>query len=439
LKNYYKHKWRENLAEVSPFLGVRYNQEIIDDMSEVICPPYDIISPEEQKAYYQKSDYNVIRLEHGMALPNDTKTNNKHTRACSTFNQWLKDRVLLIDHVPSFYIHEHCFTFQNIRKRRLGITACVRLEAWENKTIFPHENTVPGIKSDRLELMRACAVNFSPLLGLYEDLGQKVTKLLTVQAGRKPAIDLADGGETHRLWVANEPEFVQRVSHFLASKPIYIADGHHRYETALAYRDERRQASKHCKGNEAFNFVMITLVSFSDPGLVVLPVHRLIRNLSAGSLDKFRGILETNFELVSAPLNNNSLPETAGSITRVLGLEPNHVVALKLHQPLSLKGIMPEGHSEAYKRLDISILQHLVIDKLTALEKNSSLGYTPNVMEARRLVENGEYQLAFVLNNIPVSTIKTIADSHDRMPGKSTYFYPKLPTGLVINRLEGTL
>jgi len=426
------------LAEVSPFSGVRYNQEIVKDMAEVICPPYDVISPKEQKAYYEKSDYNVIRLEHGMVLPNDTKTNNKHTRACSTFNKWLKERVLLIDHVPSFYIHEHCFTYQNIRKKRLGLTACIRLEPWENKTIFPHENTVPGIKSDRLELMRACPANFSPLFGLYEDLGHKVTKLLTVQAGRKPAIDLAEGGETHKLWVANEPEFVQRVSHFLASKPIYIADGHHRYETALAYRDERRQETKHFKGTEAFNFVMITLISFSDPGLAVLPVHRLIRNLATDTLDKFRSILETHFELLSTPLNEG-LPDIAGTVASVLGLEPGNVVALKLRQPMSLKEIMPAGHSEAYKRLSISILQHLVIDRLTALDKNCSIAYTPNAVEARRQVESGECQLAFLLNAIPVSTIKTISDSHDRMPGKSTYFYPKLPTGLVINRLEGTL
>jgi len=427
------------LAEISAFLGVRYNQEIIEDMAAVICPPYDVISAEEQKAYYARNDYNVIRLEHGMMQPNDTKTNNKHIRACTTFNQWLKDRVLLIDHVPSFYVHEHCFTFQNIRKKRLGLTACVRLEPFEKKVIFPHENTVPGIKSDRLELMRACPVNFSPLLGIYEDLGQKVTKLLTIQCGRKPTVDFAEDGQTHKLWVANEPEFVQRVSHFLASKPIYIADGHHRYETALAYRDERRQHIGHVKGNEAFNFVMITLVSFSDPGLVVLPVHRLIGNLSTDTVTKFRSTLQTNFELETLPLDGNGLPEISGATTRVLGLEPGKIAALKFRHSSAAKGLMPEGHSEAYKRLDISIIQHLVIDRLRALDKDSNIAYTPNAIEACRLVEDGEFQLAFLLNPISVRTIKTIADSNDRMPGKSTYFYPKLPTGLVLNRLEGTL
>jgi uncharacterized protein (DUF1015 family) len=287
--------------------------------------------------------------------------------------------------------------------------------------------------------MRACATNFSPLLGIYEDLGQKVTKLLNTQAGRKPVIDFTEAGETHKLWVANEPEFVQRVSHFLASKPIYIADGHHRYETALAYRDEKRHENPPSKGDQAFNFVMITLVSFSDPGLIVLPVHRLIRNLSSKALAQFRKNLEAFFELESALLGETGLPEIRGATTRVLGLEPGSVIALKLRQPSSIKEIMPQEHSEAYKRLDISIVQHLIIDKLIALDKNSSVVYTPDMLEARRLVESGEYQLAFLLNPIPVATIKAIADANDKMPGKSTYFYPKLPTGLVINRLEGTL
>jgi len=437
LRNYYK--WRKHLAEISPFSGIRYNQEIIGDMASVICPPYDVISSDEQRAYYERSEYNVIRLEHGVALPDDTKTDNKHSRASATFDKWLKERVLVTDPVPSFYIHEHAFTHQNIRKRRLGLTACVRLEPWEKRITFPHENTVPGIKSDRLELMRACAANFSPLLGLYEDMGQKVTKLLTSQASRKPAIDFAEDGETHKLWVANEPEFVQRVSHFLASKPIYIADGHHRYETALAYRDERQQETTTAKGDKTFKFVMITLVSFSDPGLIVLPVHRLIRNLSSESLAQFRNNLETFFELESVPLDETGLPEISGATTRVLGLEPGSTVALKLRQPSSIKEIMPKEHSEVYKRLDISIVQHLVIDKLTATAKNSCVIYTPDMLEARRLVEGGEYQLAFLLNPIPVATIKAIADANDKMPGKSTYFYPKLPTGLVINSLEGTL
>ena len=427
------------MAEIHPFAGIRYNQETVGDLASVICPPYDVISPEEQTAYYDKSDYNVIRLEHGVKLPEDTEADNKHSRANATFNQWLSAGVLQADDVPSFYIHEHSFTHQKIRKRRLGLIACVRLEPWENRVVFPHENTVPGIKSDRLELMRASKANFSPLLSLYEDPGERVTRLLAARTKSRPLIDFAEAGDVHRLWMSSEPEFVQRVSHFLASKPIYIADGHHRYETALAYRDERQQSTSSSSRDDAFNFVMMTLVPFSDPGLLVLPVHRLARGISSKTLAELRSWLETFFEVERLPLGETGLPQMQGAIARVLGLETETVMGLKLRHSTPLTEDMPEGHSDVYQKLDVSIIQHLVIEKLIALDESLNIAYTPDTEQARKQVESGEYQLAFLLNPVTVRTIKAIADANDRMPGKSTYFYPKLPTGLVINRLEGKL
>ena len=428
------------MAEVHPFRGIRYNQKIIEDLAAVICPPYDVISPEEQRYYYQKSDYNVIRLEHGMELPEDTKMNAKHSRANATFNRWLKDGILHADTVPVFYIHEHTFSYQNIRKRRRGLMACVKLESWESKVVFPHENTVSGIKSDRLELMQACAANFSPLFGLYEDPGQKVAQLLVLQTKRKPLVDFTEAGETHQLWMASEPEFVQRVSHFLAPKPIYIADGHHRYETALAYQRQRQCGLSSITGNESFNFVMMTLVPFSEPWLIVLPIHRLVRGISPQALTEFRGRLETFFEMKSFPLGETGLPDVAGTAIKVLGLKLGSVVALTLRQSVSLEEIMPEHHSEVYKKLDVSIVQHLIMENLLGCSGEADgVAYTPDAEQARQMVESGQYQLAFLLNPIPVTAIKAIADVNDRMPGKSTYFYPKLPTGLVINRLEGEI
>lgn len=428
------------MAEISPFYGVRYNLEIVKDMTLVICPPYDVISKDEQKAYYERSQYNIIRLEHAMELPGDSTDDNKHARACATLNQWLKDRVLVTDHVPSLYIHEQTFAYQGTRRRRLGFTACVRLEPWEKKMILPHENTVAGIKSDRLDLMRACNANFSPLLGLYEDPGQKIAKLLGVQTGRKPLLDFTADGETHRLWMANEPEFIQRISHFLAPKHIYIADGHHRYETALAYQSEKRQNSPYFTGHEAFNFVMMTLVSFSDPGLLVLPVHRVVKGISAENMKRFIDKLATLFHTDPLPLEDASrIPEMSDAIARVIGLKEGSVVGLRLRPDVHVKAVMPPGHSDAYNKLEVSILQHLVIDRLTAMASGVSIAYTPNAQTAAEMVTQGDYQLAFILNPIPLSTIKAVANANDRMPGKSTYFYPKLPTGLVINRLEGTL
>ena len=409
------------------------------ELASVICPPYDVISPQEQRAYYEKSDYNVIRLEHALTQHQDTETDNKHSRASDTFNQWLNAGVLQADAVPSFYIHEHSFISQNIRRKRLGLIACVRLEPWENRVVLPHESTVAGIKSDRLELMRACKANFSPLLGLYEDPGQRATKLLAAQTKRKPLIDFAEAGDAHRLWISSEPEFGQRVAHFLAPKPIYIADGHHRYETALAYRDERHQGASSGSGGDAFNFIMMTLVAFSDPGLIVLPVHRLVRGISSKAMAELRSRLEDFFEIRCLPLGKTDLPKFQGAAARVLGLEPESVIGLSLRQSTSLKGVMPENRSDVYQRLDISIVQHLVIEKLVGIGEGGNIAYTPDAQLARRQVESGEYQLAFLLEPIPVTSIKAIADANDKMPGKSTYFYPKLPTGLVMNRLEGKL
>ena len=428
------------MAEINPFRGIRYNQEIIKDLAAVICPPYDIISPEEQKAYYQKSDYNVVRLEHGMELPEDAEGNNKNSRANDTLKQWLKGGILQTDTVPAFYIHEHVFSYRDIRKKRLGLIACVKLEPWESKVVFPHESTSSGVKSDRLELMRACATNFSPLLGLYEDPGLKVTQLLITRAKLRPIIDFTGDGETHRIWMASEPEFVQRVSHFLAPKPIYIADGHHRYETALAYQQERQHALLSHTGREAFNFVMMTLVPFSDAGLMALPLHRLARNIPPQTLAGFRNQLENFFEVDSLPLDKTGVPASGAATMRVLGLEPKSVSVLKLHHSAPLKEIMPKGHSGVYTKLDVSLVQHLIIEKLiTSSDKGDDIAYTPDIDQARQLVESGQYQLAFLLNPTPMATIKAIADAGDRMPRKSTYFYPKLPTGLVISRLGGEI
>jgi uncharacterized protein (DUF1015 family) len=427
------------LAEILPFPGTRYNQEKVGDLSAVICPPYDVISPKEQKAYYERSPYNVIRLEHGLTLSKDTETENKHTRARIIFNKWLTDYILQADPVNSFYIHEHSFTYQNTRKKRLGLIACLRLEPWGNKIVFPHESTVPGIKSDRLQLMRACAANFSPLFGLYEDPGHRVTKLLDEKMERKPIIDITDTGDSHKLWMSNEPEFVQRVSHFIASKPVFIADGHHRYETALAYRDERRKSNPSAHSDEAFNFVMMMLVSFSDPGLVALPVHRLVQGISTRSMTALKKHLETFFEMEALPVGELEPPEVHGAVTTVLGLEPEKMCFLKPRNPTHLMEAMPKDHSDAYQRLDVSVVQHVIIEHLSLPEGRAKLAYTPDMEYARESVESGEFDLAFLLSPIPVKTIKIIAEADDRMPGKSTFFYPKVPTGLVINRLEGRL
>ncbi len=422
------------MAEINPFRGIRYNQQIVGDLSLVICPPYDVITPEEQKAYYEKSAYNIIRLEYSLDMPEDLP-GSKYARVAATFSQWLNEGILQRDNAPAFYIHEHQFLYKGVRRKRLGFMACVKLEPWESRMICPHENTVPEIKSDRLELIRACEANISPLLALYEDPGQKVVQLL--QTRRRLVMDFTAGDEIHKVWVITEPEFIQRISHFLASKPLYIADGHHRYETALTFQQEKKKVSA-ATGEEAFNFVMMTLVSLADPGLIVLPVHRLVRGLSESTLVKLKSQFQEFFEIKFSSANPSELPLPEGSIG-VLGLEPGQVAILRLRPDVALSEVIPAGHSEIYSKLSVSLFQHLILEKLIGPLPPGSITYTPSVEMAHRQLESGDYQLAFLLPSIPVSKIKAIVDAGDRVPGKSTYFYPKLPTGLVINSLIGKL
>jgi len=251
---------------------------------------------------------------------------------------------------------------------------------------------------------------------------------LEVQTRRKPVINIDDTGDVHKLWRANEPEFVQRISHFLAPKPIYIADGHHRYETALAYRDERLKAKPSAHSDEAFNFVMVTLVSFNDSGLFALPVHRMVHGISAKAMPALKKQLETFFEMEPLPLEKVTSPEAHSAVTLALGLEPGKMVALKLRSSAHTKESMPQGHAEAYYKLDVSIVQHLIIDSLSLSGSSVKVAYTPDAEYARESVESGDFDLAFLLSPIPVKAIKEIAEGDDRMPRKSTFFHPKLPT-----------
>ncbi len=266
-----------------------------------------------------------------MELKGDNAKNNKYTRARTTFDLWLKDSILKVDTTQTFYIYEQGFAYQANKKKRLGLIACVKLEPWENRVIFPHENTHQKAKSDRFEIMKACNCNISPILGLYDDPGNKATKLMQQkQLPSKLLIDIDMGNDFHKVWKANEPEFVQRSSHFMSPKPIYIADGHHRYETALAYRDERRKQTPAYTGYEAFNFIMMTLVSFSDPGLVMLPIHRLIKGIDSSALNNLKSQLSTFFEITSVPVNRHELVENRMAGIKVLGLEEGQVLLLRL-------------------------------------------------------------------------------------------------------------
>jgi uncharacterized protein (DUF1015 family) len=288
--------------------------------------------------------------------------------------------------------------------------------------------------------MHALNADVSPILGLFDDPGNKIAKLMAdrMLPGRL-LININNGEETHRMWKANEPEFVQRVSHFMAPKAIYIADGHHRYETALAYQDKRAKGSL-SQGTEGYNYILMNLVSFSDPGILMLPVHRVVKKIQPKALQEFRRHVEDYFEVGVLPLTELNLEQANGTGIRVLGMIKDAIVNLRLKPSAPLMELLPPGHSQHFYRLDVSIVEHVILHRLLAgAHKEGNIWYTADTTQALSSIRSGESQMAFLLNAMPASYIKLITDANDRMPRKSTYFYPKLPTGLVISRLDGRL
>jgi len=437
------------MAEVSLFKGIRYNKEIVKDLANVICPPYDIITPQQQKIYYEKSDYNAIRLEYIADQLGDNAINNKYSKTASTFQSWLRDGVLLVDDCPAFYLHDHYFTHLGKERRRRGLIARVKLEPWYGE-IYPHEETFSKVKRDRLQLMRTCHANFSSIFTLYQDLEGRIAGILNEASQGKPIIELSDSGESHVVWMITEPKFSQEIIDFFARRTLYVADGHHRYETALAYQSERIHTLKDIgqgrsdtfpTGEEAFNFIMMTLVDFSDSGLITLPIHRLVRGIAPTTLSGLREKLNEFFTLEYVSFTGSLIDSVkykmiGGALLGILGLETGSLVLLKKRHDLSIDDVMPKGHSQDYNNLNVSILAHIILGRMLGFSQDSEdIAYTVDADEACRQVKEGKYQLAFLLGSLQPEMVKNIADARERMPRKSTYFYPKLPTGLVINYL----
>ena len=435
------------MAEIRPFRGVHYNRLLIKDLSTVICSPYDIITPPLQQELYHRSQYNFVRLEHSRELPQDTVMDNKYTRSAATLRQWLKQGVLEVDEVPAIYLHDHYFTHQGKEYRRRGIIVCVRLEEWEKMVVRPHEGTLTEPKNDRVSLLRELQANTSPILALFEDQRQQVSSLLAAQEPKnKPLISLSSpNGEGHNIWAITESQIINQICSSLAKQPLYIADGHHRYESALTYRREKEAYSSLASKDEAFNFVMMTLVDFSDPGLIILPPHRLVRGISKSILNGLMTGLKSFFEIEELPLNIPSvwqqvddLPMETHEIRLFLFGLAEHLLALRLRDFTTASRMMPYFHSELYKRLDVSIADHIILEKLLGLSsgrEEARITYSYDRQDAVNRVLDQEYQLALLLSPVKVEVVKAIADAGDRLPRKSTYFYPKLPAGLVFYRL----
>ncbi len=281
------------MADVRPVPGIRYAPGI--DLAAVVTPPYDVISPDDQARYYERAPENIIRLELGRDKPGDDELDNRYTRAATTFADWRLRGVLQQD-APALYLYEQRFHALGGERRRLSLLARVRIEPWEEGVILPHERTLSKPKSDRLKLIRATAATLSPIMSLYDDPRGALAKLLAKPLKRAPAVAFHDeAGEEHRLWIVRDEALIAKVGAFFRDRQLYIADGHHRYETALAYREELREARRELPPEDAANFTLMALSAIEDPGLVVLPTHRIVRGVAQERLAEFPNDLEGLF------------------------------------------------------------------------------------------------------------------------------------------------
>lgn len=426
------------MAKIIPIRGLRYNPAVIDDLSKVVTPPYDVIDEEAQNRYYESHPYNIIRLEYNHTYPGDDERTNRYTRAAATFREWCAQEVLTRETAPALYLYEQEFELRGRRLTRRGFFCAVRLEPYSTGAVRPHEETLPRAKQDRLNLLRTCRANFSPILGLYAGKGLHTVDILKAAAATAPAISFRDEtDQAHRLWPVTDPRAISEVAAALEGRPVFIADGHHRYETALAYKGE-------CGVPGLHDYAMMALVDLYDPGLVVLPAHRLVK--SPRSIEPSA--------LLSALQHHFVVSETAGDMGSLLSdleRQPKHsfvlytgsgrLYFLHLKASLDLDELMPPGRSPNWKRLDVTVLHHLILERYLGLDsaeraRGDAVVYTRDEESALARVDSGEFDYAFFQNPPGVEEMVAVAEDGERMPQKSTYFFPKLGAGLVINPLD---
>lgn len=434
------------MTEIRPFSGVHYNKTLLQDWIKVICPVYDIIPLEQREQLYNLNEYNFIRLEAGRELPQDTPNDNKYIRAADLLSKWLKHGVLQQDDQPAIYIHDQYFVYKGKQYTRRSIVVRVRLEEWDRMIIRPHESTLAEAKSDRLSLLWAIQANTSSILSLYQDKSGKIKRVFEDETKKPPVMDLPLSGiEGHRVWAITSPDMVNIIADQFKNQPLYIADGHHRYESALNYRRQKRSTGNWAD-EEPFDFVMMTLVDFEDPGLLILPPHRLVRGVNKSVVDGFRQKLQVFFEIEEIPFPKaNSwvnldakIAEYHDTVLVLYGTSEDTLLVLKPKNMEALFPLMPQFHTDLYKKLEVSIIDHVILENLLALSNDKdkyNLGYCYDRQDAVNRVLSGEYQMTFILKSIKADVIKSIADLSDKMPKKSTYFYPKVPAGLLVNRL----
>jgi uncharacterized protein (DUF1015 family) len=407
---------------IIPFSGILYNVSRVS-MEDVIAPPYDVITPEYREALYMQSPYNIVRIDFGKEKPDDSEAQNKYSRARGYLDEWMREGILIRDEKPSFYAYEMAYSVNGTKKRLLGFLGLVKLEELGKGAIYPHECTHSKPKQDRLDLMRECEANTSPIFSLYKSSGHGISDILSKISMTKPYIEASDiAGDVHRLWQIEDAEAIQIIKQEMQDKAIFIADGHHRYETAFEYYKEL-SAKETPTDKRPFDHVLMFLANMLDEGLTILPTHRLLKEIP----DDMNKVLSEFFDI--RPVNDIfDIKKMLSGQKHVFGFfqKGSNVWQILTYKGDNLSEIHPD-----LREIDVIVLHELVLRKIL---KTTDIGYEMDIDRALDKVKSGEFNAVLFLNPTRVEDVEKAAISLVRMPPKSTYFYPKLLTGLVINK-----
>jgi uncharacterized protein (DUF1015 family) len=436
------------VARLRPFRGYRYNVEKVRDLAAVVSPPYDVIPDELRRELHRRHPHNVIRLILGEERTGDDAAENRYLRARRYFQEWEDTGILLRENAPAFYVYEQQYPWkQGERRVRTGLIGAVGLEEYDARIVFPHERTMPGPKADRLRLMQSLPVDLEQIFCFYPGPSGSITDVLRSGTRTDPLGDFGDeAGVRHRLWLLQKPEVIARLITAFRDRPLFIADGHHRYETALTFREEMRRANATADPEKAYNFVMMTMVSMEDEGLTALPTHRLIRAEWRQTGPEIVKLLEPHFSREERVIGHREGDlqkcldemEERGHRGHVFGLYTGGetIALLTLNDAGVVECLTEPGESRGAQTLDVVVLQDVIFQRLLQLKDPEMIRFTQDAEVAVREVRHGRAVAAFFLNPIPLSQIAATVSTGQRLPPKSTYFYPKLLSGLVFLKVD---
>jgi uncharacterized protein (DUF1015 family) len=421
------------MTEIKPFKAFYYNPQKIGDLAKVVCPPYDVISPEQQTFYHNQSEHNFIRIILGKDRASDTDKDNKYTRAKGLFQKWIEEDTLIQEEKPCIYFYRQEYKVMGERQTRMGFIALMKLQDDHEAKIYPHENTHSKAKEDRLKLWSMLSANLSSIFVCFADSEKTVNKIFTKHvAGTSPMVDLIDDTGIHQvLWRLSDPVLIEQIVQSLANQQLFIADGHHRYEVAKEYRRILQAQGGKVDPHAPYNYVMTYFTNIESRDLRIFPMHRIVRRLTKKMdfLEEFfrSDRMKTREELMI-------LLAKAGQNEHAFGLYTKEGIwLLRLKSKLLIDQYITEGSRE-YRELDATILKTFVFDRVGVASED--IMYTSDVQEVIGKVDNGQADAGFIMNPVKISQLKAVALNGEKMPPKTTYFYPKVLSGLTIYKID---